>query len=125
MVYRTDGANEILRVEGTPHARRRVDTARVEPPDQTDPRGAPEVLLANADVSIAISRRAEAMPFAYRDTDGDPLYFVHEGCGAFATAFGRLAYEPGDDVLIPKGVTFALKPTADACRLLVMEITRP
>lgn len=51
--------------------------------------------------------------------------FAHEGCGAFATAFGRLAYEPGDDVLIPKGVTFALKPTADACRVVVMESRAP
>jgi homogentisate 1,2-dioxygenase len=125
MVYRTDGPNEILRVEGTLHPRRLVDTARVEPPDQNDPRGGPEMLLANADVSIAISRRAEAMPFAYRNTDGDLLYFVHEGSGAFATEFGRLAYEPGDYVLIPKGVTFALKPTSAACRHLVIESRAP
>lgn len=125
MIYRTDGPNEILRVEGTLHPRRLVDTARLEPPDQTDPRGVPEILLANADVSIAISRRAQAMPFAYRNTDGDLLYFVHEGSGSFATEFGQLAYEPGDYVLIPKAVTFALNPTSDACRLLVIESRAP
>ena len=125
MVYRTDGPNEIVRVEGTLHPRRLVDTARVEPPDQHDQRGVPEVLLANADVSIAISRRTQAMPFAYRNTDGDLLYFVHEGSGAFVTEFGQLAYEPGDYVLIPKGVTFALNPTSAACRLLVIESPAP
>lgn len=125
MVYRTNGPNEILRVEGTLHPRRLVDTARVEPSDQSDPRGVPEVLLANADVSIAISRRTQAMPFAYRNTEGDLLYFVHEGSGAFATEFGRLAYEPGDYVLIPKGVTFALNPASEACRLVVIESKAP
>jgi homogentisate 1,2-dioxygenase len=125
MLYRTDGPNEIIRVEGTLHPRRLVDTARVEPSDQNDPRGVPEVLLANADVSVAISRRTQAMPFAYRNTDGDLLYFVHEGAGAFATEFGQLSCEPGDYVLIPKGVTFALNPEAGASRLLVIESRAP
>ena len=125
MLYRTDGPNEIVRVEGTLHPRRLVDTARVEPPDQSDPRGAPEVLLANADVSIGVSRRTQAMPFAYRNTDGDLLYFAHEGTGTFATEFGRLSYEPGDYVLIPKGVTFSMMPDAGVSRLLVIESPAP
>jgi homogentisate 1,2-dioxygenase len=107
MIYREHGPNEVVRIEGTLHPRRVVDTARAEPSDQTDPRGVPEVLLSNADVSVAISRRGAAMPFAYRNTDADMLYFVHLGTGAFATEFGRLPYEPGDYVLIPKGITFA------------------
>ena len=52
------------------------------------------------------------MPFAYRNTDGDLLYFVHKGTGQFATEFGRLPYEPGDYVLIPKGITFCVMPDA-------------
>lgn len=125
MLYRTDGPNEVIRVEGTLHPRRLVDTARVEPSDQTDARGVPEVLLANADVSIGVSRRTQTMPFAYRNTDADLLYFVHEGTGAFATEFGRLAYEPGDYVLIPKGVTFSLAPAPGPSRLLVIESPAP
>ena len=107
MIYREHGPNEIVRVEGTLHPRRVADTARVEPSDMTDPRGTPEVMLSNADVSVAVSRRTAAMPYAYRNTDGDLLYFVHQGTGQFATEFGRLAYEPGDYVLIPKGITFS------------------
>src|SRR5262249_11858731 len=57
MIYREHGPNEIVRIEGTLHPRRVADTARVEPSDMTDPRGAPEVMLSNADVSVAISRR--------------------------------------------------------------------
>ena len=112
MIYREHGPNEIVRVEGTLHPRRVADTARAEPSDMTDPRGTPEVMLSNADVSVAVSRRTATMPYAYRNTDGDLLYFVHQGTGRFVTEFGPLAYEPGDYVLIPKGITFSVAPDA-------------
>ncbi len=125
MIYREHGPNEIVRVEGTLLPRRVADTTRVEPTDQTDPRGAPEVMLSNADVSVSISRRTAAMPYAYRDLDGDLLYFVHQGTGMFATEFGRLTYEPGDYVLIPKGITFSVRPDQGAGLMLVVESPAP
>ena len=67
-------------------------------------------LLSNGDVAIAISRRRQAMPYCYRNIDGDLLYFVHRGNGVFATEFGPLRCEPGDYVLLPKGTTFRLMP---------------
>jgi homogentisate 1,2-dioxygenase len=91
----------------------------------SDPRGVPEVMLSNADVSVAISRRTAAMPYAYRNIDGDLLYFVHQGIGQIATEFGWLAYEPGDYVLIPKGVTFSLVPDAADTHMLVVESPAP
>jgi homogentisate 1,2-dioxygenase len=125
MVYREFGPNELLRVEGTLHPRGVADTTRAEPPDQTDPRGGPEIMLSNADVSVAISRRTQAMPYAYRNTDGDLLYFVHKGTGSFDTEFGRIPYEPGDYVLIPKGITFRHVPAAGDSHLLVIESPAP
>jgi homogentisate 1,2-dioxygenase len=65
------------------------------------------------------------MPFAYRDLDGDRLYFVHEGTGIFATEFGRLAYEPGDYVLIPKGITFSVLPDPGDSLMLVVSSPAP
>jgi homogentisate 1,2-dioxygenase len=125
MIYRTHGPNEVVRVEGTLVPRRVADTTRAEPTDQFDPRGMPEVMLSNADVSVAVSRRTAAMPYAYRDLDGDLLYFVHKGSGMFATEFGRLDYEPGDYVLIPKGVTFAVMPDKGDSHMLVVESPAP
>jgi len=78
-------------------------------------------LLSNDEVSIAISCRGQAMPYCYRDMDGDLLYFVHRGTGVFATEFGPLRYEPGDYVLLPKGVTFRLMPETADSRLLVVK----
>jgi len=65
------------------------------------------------------------MPFAYRNTDADLLYFVHQGTGSFDTEFGRVAYEPGDYVLIPKGVTFRHAPAVGDSHLLVIESPAP
>ena len=73
MIYREHGPNEIIRVEGPLHPIGAADMARAEPSDQSDPRGGPEVMLSNADVSIAVSRRVAPMPCAFRDLDGDLL----------------------------------------------------
>src|SRR5580700_8550045 len=105
MIYRTEGPNEVVRVEGDYRARN-IDSADVVSGDADDPRGDWQVLLSNDDVAVGISRRRRAMPFCYRDVAGDLLYFVHRGSGTMATEFGPIAYEPGDYILLPKGTTF-------------------
>ena len=124
MLYRTDGPNEIVRVEGD-YRSRAVDSADVVAPDADDPRGAWQTLLANQDVAVAISRRKHAMPYCYRDMVGDLLYFVHRGSGTFATEFGPIAYEPGDWVLLPKATTFQQLPDPGDSLLLVVESPTP
>src|SRR6266446_1340787 len=69
MLYRTDGPNEIVRIEGD-YRSRAVDSADVVAPDADDPRGIWQTLLANEDVAVAISRRKHAMPYCYRDMVG-------------------------------------------------------
>src|SRR5438477_13002254 len=66
MIYRTQGPNEVVRVEGD-YRSRAVPSSEVVAADATDPRGGPLVLLSNQDVAVGISRRRKAMPFYYRD----------------------------------------------------------
>ncbi len=124
MLYRTDGPNEVVRFEGD-YRPRQVDSADVVAPDASDPRGGWQTLLSNDDVAVAISRRREAMPYCYRDMEGDLLYFVHRGRGVFATEFGPISYEPGDWVLLPKATTFRQLPEAGDSLLLVVELPQP
>jgi len=124
MLYRTDGPNEVVRIEGD-YRPRQIDSADVVAADASDPRGGPLILLSNEDVSIAISRRCQATPYCYRNIDGDLLYFVHRGSGVFATEFGPIAYEPGDYVLLPKGITFRQMPNDGDSLLLVVETPQP
>ena len=124
MVYRTEGPNEIVRVEGDYRARG-IDSADVVPPDAQDPRGGPLVLLSNDEATVSISRRRQAMPYCYRDVAGDLLYFVHRGSGTFATEFGPIPYGPGDWVFLPKSTTFRQLPDAADSLLLVIESPAP
>jgi homogentisate 1,2-dioxygenase len=124
MLYRTDGPNEVVRFEGD-YRPRQIDSADVVAPDASDPRGGWQTLLSNDDVAVAISRRQEAMPYCYRDMEGDLLYFVHRGRGVFATEFGPISYEPGDWVLLPKATTFRQLPEAGDSLLLVVESPQP
>lgn len=73
----------------------------------SDGEGSVEI-LRSADVAVSISRRTETMPFFLRNADGDEIYFVHTGTGNFETDYGRLSYEPGDYILIPKGTTYRI-----------------
>jgi homogentisate 1,2-dioxygenase len=124
MLYRTDGPNEVVRVEGD-YRSRQADSADVVAPDAGDPRGGWLTLLANDDVSVGVSRRTQAMPFYFRDMEGDLLYFVHRGRGTFATEFGPIVYESGDYVMLPKATTFRLMPDPGDSLFLVVETPQP
>ena len=124
MIYRTEGPNEVVRVEGE-YRRREIDSADVVASDAADPRGSWQVLLSNDNVAVAISRRREAMPYRFRNLDGDTLYFVHRGSGIFATEFGPIRYQPGDYVMLPKSTTYRHMPDAGDSLLLVVESPAP
>lgn len=76
----------------------------------TGPGGNPitarRILMFNNDLRIAVARPTEPMPYFYRNSQADEMYFIHEGSGVFETNFGTLPYEPGDYVLIPHGTTY-------------------
>ena len=125
MLYRTDGPNEVVRVEGDYRRRREIDSADVVSSDAADARGSWQVLLSNEDVAVGISRRREAMPYRFRNLDGDLLYFVHRGTGVFATEFGPIRYEPGDYVMLPKSTTYRYGVRCAYSLLMVVESPQP
>ncbi|MET8406124.1 homogentisate 1,2-dioxygenase [Streptomyces sp900116325] len=97
------------------------DGQLLEPADLTDADGGPIRLLHNPDVSIWVSRRSANMTYSARNADGDELYFVHEGTGTFYTEFGPIPYEPGDYVLVPKGVTYRIRPAGPVNYFMIVE----
>jgi homogentisate 1,2-dioxygenase len=86
------------------------DLNKLEPTDRNDPNGAPVAFLGNGDVTLYVSRRSEPMPFYFRNADGDELIFVHRGHGTIETDFGPLSFEPGDYLVLPRAVTYRLRP---------------
>ncbi|WBX85211.1 homogentisate 1,2-dioxygenase [Sphingosinicella microcystinivorans] len=118
--YRRNEPTAWTRIEGTIRPWD-LDGFMLEPEDLHDPRGKPLRVFHNADVTISISRRSAPMPYYARSAEGDQVFFVHEGTGTFATEFGPIPYEPGDYIIIPKGVTYCIVPDDDRNYFLIIE----
>lgn len=108
------------RIEGPmrPHAIRAME---MHPTNRHDPRGEPVTFLYNDDVALKISRPVSAMPFSFRNADGDEVYFIHRGEGRIETDFGPLEFEVGDYIVIPRGTTYRILPSTSDNLFLVIE----
>ena len=82
------------------------------------PWAAPD-LLWNASVRIRFWRMSGKMDALARNADGDELLFVHQGRGELYCDFGRLAFEPGDYVVLPRGTMWRLECSEPAALLMI------
>jgi homogentisate 1,2-dioxygenase len=97
------------------------DLNKMQPTDMHDAEGEPATFLGNNDVHLSISRRSKPMPFYFRNSDGDELYFVHRGEGTIETDFGPLAYEKGDYIVLPRSVTYRVVPSVEDNFFLIIQ----
>ncbi|MEB3287607.1 MAG: homogentisate 1,2-dioxygenase [Vampirovibrionales bacterium] len=78
-------------------------------------------LLYNEAVAIFTLKPNGAMPYYYRNADGDEVYFIHQGSGTIETDYGPLTFEPGDYLVIPKGTTYRWCPATPENFFLLIE----
>ena len=123
-LYRTIPATAWVAVDG-PLRPVAFDLNQLTPPDADDPAGGRTVVLHNADLRVAVSRRRTPMPYALRNADADEVVFVHHGTGVLQTDFGPLDYAAGDYLVIPRGVAHRWVPGAGESFLFVIESTAP
>lgn len=119
-LYHTHPPTDWIRFEGKlrPHL---FDLNKLEPSDHKDAGGEPAIFLGNNDVLVSVSRRSSPMPFYFRNSDGDELYFVHRGRGVIETDFGPLDYEKGDYIVLPRSVTYRVVPEVDDNFFLILQ----
>ncbi len=79
------------------------------------------VLLGNNDVMMGLSLPTKSMDFFYRNAQAYELWFVHEGNGTLHSQFGRLAFEPGDYIIIPYGTTWQMTLDTPQARFFFAE----
>jgi homogentisate 1,2-dioxygenase len=79
------------------------------------------VLMGNEDVTMAVARPTEDMPYFFRNGQNYECFFVHEGSGTLHSVFGDLAFGPGDYVIVPYSVTWRASFDTPDNRLLVFE----
>lgn len=78
--------------------------------------------LENDDVRILFFIQTREMSYYFRNADADELFFIHEGTGVLETDFGQLQYEEGDYLIIPRGTTYRVVPTAqNPTKVLLVE----
>ena len=82
------------------------------------PWSAPD-LLFNASTRLRFWRTSGKMDTLARNADGDELLFVHQGRGDLFCDFGRLAFEPGDYIVLPRGTMWRLECAEPASMLLI------
>lgn len=67
------------------------------------------VFLRNPHCIIATAIVTEDTPDFYRNAYGSEYVFVHNGTGTFMSEFGNIPFEPGDQFIIPRAVTYQFK----------------
>jgi homogentisate 1,2-dioxygenase len=98
-----------------------LDLKLMQPSDLTRADGFPAPVLLSASCGLYVSRRAQAMPFAWRNADGDELQFVHRGACRVETEFGHLGARAGDFVYLPRNVVYRVMPESDDLLTMILE----
>jgi homogentisate 1,2-dioxygenase len=119
-LYRHHPPTGWVRIDG-PLRPRAFACAALPTPDQRRADARPTEILRSPDARVFVSRRAETMPYFFRNADGDEIQFVHSGWGCFETDYGLLPYEPGDYVVIPKGTTYRVVVSSGPSLFLIVE----
>src|ERR1700733_4057943 len=77
-------------------------------------------VLSNEHVELRFWKLAAPMPALARNADGDTLLFVHQGRGDLFCDFGRIGFEAGDYLYLPRGAMW--RQCCDAAtRVLVIQ----
>lgn len=95
--------------------------ATKEIPAGGDPVSGRRVLIGNQDITLAVARPTEPMPYFYRNGQNYECIFIVEGRGTLESVFGRLAFEPGDYIVIPYSVTWRMQFETAENRLVAFE----
>jgi len=83
-------------------------------------------LLVNSDVHLGLAApRRSLSEYYYKNADADELLFIHEGSGRLRTLLGNISFEPGDYLIIPRGIIYQIDFNSSHNRLLYLESFHP
>lgn len=85
-------------------------------------------MLMNNDVTINICNPSvRTMDYFYKNGEADELIFVHDGAGYLYSQFGKLRFEAGDYIVIPRTTIYKMEfdENPQPVRLLVVESASP
>lgn len=84
------------------------------------------VFLENAHCVISTAHPNQGTETFYRNALASEYLFVHHGTGTFSSEFGEMPFVPGDQIIVPRSVTYHLQfDRADGNKLLIVESSAP
>jgi homogentisate 1,2-dioxygenase len=131
LLYHVSSPTEVIRIDAGPlvpleawecetHRHHLLDTAGL--PSGGDILEARRPLFFNEELIVSVARPNSACVGFYRNALADELVIVAEGEGVFLSPFGRLDYEAGDMIVVPRGTVQDFRPGVGN-RLFVIEST--
>jgi len=85
-----------------------------------------KVLLMNHDIQIGVAAPSQSMhDYFFKNADGDEVLFIHEGEGYLETIYGRIDFEYGDYLVIPRGTIYKLHFNSSNNRVFFVESPSP
>jgi len=85
-----------------------------------------KVLLMNHDIQIGVAAPNENMKdYFFKNADGFEVLFIHEGEGYLETIYGRIDFEYGDYLVIPRGTIYKLHFKGTNNRIFFVESPSP
>jgi homogentisate 1,2-dioxygenase len=84
-------------------------------------------VLFNSDVTIHLAAPTTSMGHEefFKNADCDEVVFVHDGSGTLHTMLGKIAFKPGDYLVIPRGIIHRFTFDSDQNRLFITESAHP
>ncbi len=97
-----------------------------EVPEMDDYLESRRPLLVNSDVHLGLAApRKSIKDYFYKNADADELLFIHTGTGLLRTLLGNIRFEPGDYLIIPRGMIYQIDFDNAENRLLYLESFHP
>lgn len=85
-----------------------------------------KAVLVNNDLHISLAAPIQSMEaYFYKNADADELLFVHKGTGVLKTPLGNIAFEPGDYLVIPRGIIYQIHFHTQENKLFLVESFSP
>ena len=83
-------------------------------------------LLVNSDIHIGCAAPRHSMKdYFYKNADADEMLFIHKGSGKLRSFLGNIDFEPGDYLIIPRGMIYQIEFHNENNRILYAESFDP
>jgi homogentisate 1,2-dioxygenase len=83
-------------------------------------------LFVNNDLHIGLAAPGQSTKdYFFKNADADEMIFIHQGSGTLKTAYGKINFEYGDYLIIPRGTIYQLEFDDANNRLLYIESFSP